>query len=431
MQLVTESLVVLGLSVLLLLVEPVGALIVVSVIGAAAWLFHRLTRNHIERWGKERLFHDGFRFQHLQQGLSAVKDVKLLGREEEFLAQYRRHNKLSARAARLQSTIQQLPRLWLEVLAVAGLAALVLVMLGQGRDIGTILPTLAVFGAAAFRLMPTVNRMISSVQSLRYGLSVIDTLYEEFKLYVPVPSSVVREKLSFEDALEVENVWFKYSGASEPSIQNLSVMIRKGESIGFIGPSGAGKSTLIDLLLGLLEPDSGEIKLDGTNILNALRSWQDQIGYVPQSMFLTDDSLRRNVAFGLAEEQIDEAAVWRALRAAQLDGFVQTLPDGLDTVVGERGVRLSGGQRQRIGIARALYHDPSVLVLDEATSSLDTMTENSVMQAVRSLKGSKTIIIVAHRLSTVEYCDRLYRLESGKVVEQGKPGEMLFQAATA
>jgi len=427
MQLVTESLVVLGLAVLLLAIEPAGALIVVVVIGGTSWLFHRSTRHHIQRWGKERLHHDGLRFQHLQQGLGGVKEVKLLGRETEFLEQYGRHNILSARAGRLQRTIQQLPRLWLEVLAVVGLAALVLIMLAQGRDIGVILPTLAVFAAAAFRLMPTVNRLISSVQSLRYGLSVIDTLYEEFQLETPKPNDGDQHRSGFTGLLEIRRVKFTYAGAPAPAIQDLSLKIRRGEAIGFIGPSGAGKSTLVDILLGLLAPDSGALMLDGANVRDALRSWQEQIGYVPQSIFLTDDSLRRNVAFGLANDRIDETAVWRALELAQLDEFVRALPDALDTIVGERGVRLSGGQRQRIGIARALYHDPAVLVLDEATSSLDTRTEKDVMQAVRALKGNKTIVIVAHRYSTVEYCDRIYRLECGKVVEEGKPGEMLTQ----
>jgi len=275
--------------------------------------------------------------------------------------------------------------------------------------------------------MPTVNRLISSVQSLRYGISVVDTLYEEFQLETPTRSDDDHQRLGFEDSLEVKRVQFAYAGASEPAMQDISISIKKGESIGIIGPSGAGKSTLIDVLLGLLAPDSGELTLDGVNVRGALRSWQDQIGYVPQSIFLTDDSVRRNVAFGLSNEQIDETAVWRALESAQLDQFIRALPDGLDSIVGERGVRLSGGQRQRIGIARALYHDPAVLVLDEATSSLDTITEKSVMQAVRDLKGNKTIVIVAHRYSTVEYCDRLYRLDFGRVVEEGKPGDVLSQ----
>ena len=210
-----------------------------------------------------------------------------------------------------------------------------------------------------------------------------------------------------------------------PSLRDVSFSIPQGASVGFIGESGAGKSTLVDLILGLLSPDVGSVRVDDLDVQSNLRGWQSQIGYVPQSIFLTDDTLRRNVAFGLPGEEIDEAAVWQAIRAAQVERFVLDLPLGLDTVVGERGVRLSGGQRQRIGIARALYHQPRVLVLDEATSSLDTATERAVMATVRALKGEKALIIVAHRFSTVEHCDRLYRFEEGRLVEEGKAGIVL------
>ena len=212
-------------------------------------------------------------------------------------------------------------------------------------------------------------------------------------------------------------------------MQDVSLVVRRGEAVGFVGPSGAGKSTLVDVILGLFAPTSGTVLVDGLDIQDNLRNWQNQIGYVPQTIYLTDDSLRRNVAFGLGDENIDEQAVVNAIRLAQLEEFVASLPDKLGTVVGERGVRLSGGQRQRIGIARALYHNPSVLVLDEATSSLDTPTEHGVMKAVQALQGAKTVIIVAHRLSTVEYCDRLYRIEDSRMTEQGTFDEVVKRAA--
>ena len=212
-------------------------------------------------------------------------------------------------------------------------------------------------------------------------------------------------------------------------MQDVSLVVRRGEAVGFVGPSGAGKSTLVDVILGLFAPTSGTVLVDGLDIQDNLRNWQNQIGYVPQTIYLTDDTLRRNVAFGLGDENIDEQAVVDAIRLAQLEEFVTSLPEKLSTVVGERGVRLSGGQRQRIGIARALYHNPSVLVLDEATSSLDTPTEHGVMQAVQALQGSKTVIIVAHRLSTVEYCDRLYRIEDSRLTEQGTFDEVVKRAA--
>jgi ABC-type multidrug transport system fused ATPase/permease subunit len=299
-------------------------------------------------------------------------------------------------------------------------------MLAQNRALEAVLPTLGLFAAAAFRLMPSVNRVLGAVQSLRYGMPVIDTLCAEFKLAVPEIAVTQRSVTPFRATLELNQITYAYPAVAEPALKDISLAIQRGESVGFIGASGAGKSTLVDILLGLLAPDTGEVRVDGNDIQKNLRNWQDQIGYVPQSIFLTDDTLRRNVAFGLPNEQINDAAVHRAIRAAQLEEFVDSLPDGLETFVGERGIRLSGGQRQRIGIARAIYHDPAVLVLDEATSSLDTETERGVMQAITALQGSKTILIIAHRLSTVEHCNRLYRLQDGRVVEEGTPNTMVF-----
>lgn len=417
--LLTESLVLTGISLLLLTVEPIGALLVVSVLGLAGWGGHRLTRLKILAWGKARQLHEGQRIQHLQQGLGGVKDVKLLGREENFLAQYDLHNIGSARVARRQVTLKALPRLGLELLAVVGLAALVLVIIAQGKPLNALLPTLGVFAVAAFRLLPSVNRVLMAIQGVRFCLPVIDTLNNELSLLGETQPEQRGKALPFKNMLSINKARFSYPASEASVLHDIDLEIPRGTSVGFIGDSGAGKSTLVDIILGLLTPDSGSVRVDDIDIQSNIRGWQDQIGYVPQSIFLTDDTLRRNVAFGLPEEQIDDAAVWRAIRAAQLEKFVNDLPQGLDTHVGERGIRLSGGQRQRIGIARALYHDPEVLVLDEATSSLDVDTERGFMEAVRALQGDKTVIIVAHRLSTVEHCDRLFRLAKGQVVEEG------------
>jgi len=430
MTLLTEVLVLFGLSVLLLMIEPVGAIIVAIVLGVAGWGSLYFTRSRLVRSGEARRHHDGLRIQHLQQGLGAVKDVKVLGRESDFLQRYAVHNAESARAGRLLLTLQQLPRLWLELLAVVGLATLVFTMLAHGRELTAVLPALGLFTAAAFRLTPSANRVLGSLQALRFISPVINSLYEELRLKIPPVSRPEGTAEPFRDELAFNHVTYTYLGAPAPALEDVSLVINRGESVGIIGRSGAGKTTLIDVLLGLLTPDSGEVCADGKSIQPSLRCWQDQIGYVPQSIFLTDDTLRNNVAFGLPAAQIDEAAIWRAVRAAQLEEFVNSLPEGLNTVVGERGVRLSGGQRQRIGIARALYHDPEVLVLDEATSSLDTAIELEVMQAVSTLRGSKTIVIVAHRLSTVEHCTRLYRLEYGRVAETGTPQAMLPNRAS-
>jgi ABC-type multidrug transport system fused ATPase/permease subunit len=431
----TELLVLLGISTLLLIVEPLGTLIAVIVLGGAAWTFYYFTRARVVRWGKWRQLHDGLRLQHLQQGLGGAKDAKLLGRESTFLQQYRVHNTQSARVGQFQATLQMLPRLWLELLAVVGLATLVITMLAQGRELATIMPTLGLFAAAAFRLMPSVNRTLSAAQALRYSLTAVNTLYDELE-FASVETAGTQKRRStaiptFQTDIRLVDVRYIYPSAATPALDGLTLCIRRGESAGFVGPSGSGKSTLVDVILGLLTPCEGKVLVDGRNIQEDLRTWQDQIGYVPQSIYLTDDTLRRNVAFGLPDEAIDDDAVRRAIGAAQLEDFVAGLPKRLDTLVGERGIRLSGGQRQRIGIARALYHDPAVLVLDEATSALDTATERGVMEAVTALQGSKTILIVAHRLSTVGNCDRLYRLEQGRIVAESVPAEVLRPARIA
>jgi len=426
--LIAEVTVLLGIVALLLAVEPLGTLIVFLVLFTVAWIFHRATRTRITRWGETRQHHDGLRIQHLNQGLGGAKDVKLLGREAEFLVQFQEHNSKSAQMNQFMEIVQKLPRLWLEILAVVGLALLVFSMLAQGREMSSIVPTAGLFAAAAFRLLPSAIRILAAAQYVRYAVPVINNLYEDLELSSPEPEAKLKatsKSGELRKEICLTGVKYQYDGAPTSAIADISINIQQGESIGFIGPSGSGKSTLIDVILGLLTPDSGLVSVDGNDIQLELRAWQDQIGYVPQSIYLTDDTLRRNIAFGLPDKQINDIAVNHAIDAAGLEDFVSSLPEGIETIVGERGVRLSGGQRQRIGIARAMYHDPDVLVLDEATSALDTASEYRVMQAVMALHGKKTIIIVAHRLSTVEHCDRLYRLEQGKVVEEGIPSEII------
>lgn len=417
--LLTEGLVVFGLCCLLFVVEAAGTAAVVIVLGGTAMGFHRVTRSRTSHWARERQHHEGLRIQHLQQGLGGAKEIKLLGRESYFAGVYGRHNSQSARAGRYHAMLQQLTPLGLEFLAIVGLVSVVLTMVTQGRELSSIVPVISLFGVVAFRLIPSTNRILLSIQSLRYGLPAIDTLHADLNLFVPENYGAHSAKpLVIQDEIRLHDVSYTYPATAAPSLTGVSLVIHKGESVGFIGPSGSGKSTLVNVLLGLLTPDSGEVKVDGWNIQANLRDWQGQIGYVPQSIYLTDDTLLHNVAFGIPREQISLEAVERAILAAQLTDFVAGLPAGLETVVGERGVKISGGQRQRIGIARALYHDPYVLVLDEATSALDTVTEEGVMEAVRAFHGLKTTIIVAHRLSTVEHCDRLVRFDHGCVVEK-------------
>jgi ATP-binding cassette, subfamily B, bacterial PglK len=427
----TESLIVIGIISLLLFLEPLGTIILIMFLGLIAKLILSATRKHIQKWGKERQYHDGKKIQHLQQGLGGIKDALLLGRIQFFLNRYKRHNLLSTKPDQKQSFLQEIPRLWIEVLAILGFSAMALVMVIQDNNTTKIISILGVFGAAAFRLMPSVTRIIASIQSLRYSGIVLDSLYKEFSHTDMVDINNSKDyshtnnftKLSTE--INISNITFKYEGTDKPSLLNVSLKIPIGKSIGLMGSSGSGKSTLVDILLGLLKPDSGNIMVDGQNINVNTRSWQNQVGYVPQSIYLIDSSLRNNIAYGVEEDSIDDRMIERVIRSAHLSDFVESLPEGINTYVGERGVRLSGGQKQRIGIARALYSDPDIIVLDEASSSLDNKTEKQIMNTVDELHLHKTILIVAHRLTTLEKCDWIYKLENGKIVEEGEPSSML------
>ena len=422
--LLTDGLVAIAMFSLLIYVEPIGTLAVLLVFGVSTLLFQRLTRRRIDNWGYRVDYHETKILQHLQEGFGGAKDVKILGRENEFLSQHEKHLGESIRINRIYNVILTLPRSFMEIITIVGLCLLVVSMVVRDRPLSDIVPILGLFAAAAFRVMPSINRLLMATQTLIFNRSIIASVYRDFLLDSPEVNSAQREE-PFAKHLELNDVSFKYPTAATPSLQDVSLVVKRGEAVGFVGPSGAGKSTLVDVILGLFAPTSGVVSVDGSDVHQNLRNWQNQIGYVPQAIYLTDDTLRRNVAFGLNDENIDDDLVREAIHLAQLQEFVSTLPDGLETVVGERGVRLSGGQRQRIGIARALYHKPSVLVLDEATSSLDTPTEHGVMQAVQALQGSKTVIIVAHRLSTVEYCDRLYRIEDSRITEEGTFAEVV------
>jgi ABC-type multidrug transport system fused ATPase/permease subunit len=421
---VSESLIALSLFLILLFVEPLGTIAVVGSLLLSTFVFQKVSDKKLQRWGSERQIEKSSIIKTIQQGLGAVKDIHVLGRQEWFVRDHMRHQVRDGELLRRINTLQAIPRLWLEVMAIAGLAGLVLIMLATGDDVSSIIPTVGLFAATAFRVLPSITKLVNSRQILKISRSTLLTIHHDLGLSVEKPKSVSSQSFNF-DRLEANKVTFAYEEPNSDVLIDVTIAISRGEAVGFVGQSGSGKSTLIDIMLGLLEPQSGSVLINAQTIENVKQSWQKQIGYIPQTIFLMDDSLRRNIAIGIADAEIDEYAIIEALKSAQLEDFVASLPEGLDTVVGERGVRLSGGQRQRIGIARALYHRPSVLVLDEATSSLDTETEHGVMQAVQALQGDKTVIIVAHRLSTVEYCDRLYRLDAGRIVDEGTFDEVM------
>ena len=422
--LVSEGLIATALFLVLVAVEPLGTLVVVVALVLATMLFHKFSDSKLQGWGTLRQFEKGKIIQTIQQSLGAVKDIQVLNREDWFISEHNHHQVQDGRLLRKIITIQSLPRLWLEVMAIGGLTGLIGVMLSTGNEASEIVPVVGLFAATAFRVLPSINKIVGSKQQLKVSRAAIEAIHSDLHLPKRILSPNQSDQLGFE-SIEVGNMVFSYEGINNPVLKGVSVRIRNGEAVGFVGQSGSGKSTLIDIMLGLLEPQSGSVSINGRDINDVKQSWQKQVGYIPQAIFLMDDSLRRNIAIGIADNEIDDVAIREALKSAQLEDFVASLPEGIDTVVGERGVRLSGGQRQRIGIARALYHRPSVLVLDEATSSLDTETEHGVMQAVQALQGDKTVIIVAHRLSTVEYCDRLYRLDAGRIVDEGTFDEVM------
>jgi ABC-type multidrug transport system fused ATPase/permease subunit len=420
----TEGLVAVALFSVLVAIEPLGTICVIGVLLVATFVFQRFFDQKLQRWGALRQIQKGAIIQTIQQGLGAVKDLQVLGREDWFVDEHSERQSIDANLLRRINTVQAIPRLWLEVMAIAGLVGLVVIMLATGKDVDKIIPTVGLFAATSFKVLPSINKLVNSRQTLKVSRSTIETIHHDLDLPVEMNQSNVNSSFQFK-SVAVENLDFKYEQSESLVLSNISLKIMSGEAVGFVGQSGSGKSTLIDIMLGLLEPKSGSVLINGQTIENVKQSWQKAIGYIPQTIFLMDDSLRRNIAIGIADSEIDDVAIREALKSAHLEDFVASLPEGIDTVVGERGVRLSGGQRQRIGIARALYHRPSVLVLDEATSSLDTETEHGVMQAVQALQGDKTVIIVAHRLSTVEYCDRLYRLDAGRIVDEGTFDEVM------
>jgi ABC-type multidrug transport system fused ATPase/permease subunit len=416
LKLASETLTIIGIGVLLLVVEPLGTLTLSLVVTCFGFAYQKLAKTRLTYWGEKRLTHEGKKLMHLQQGLGAIKEIKLLGREPGFLAMFRPHNLESAKSVQYKLFLQQLPRLFLEVITVSGVTLLVGILLWRGETIASLLQLLGLFAAVVFRLMPSVNRIIDALQNIHYGQQSVEVINSQLDF---VRKQAVRENITplpFCNQLEFKDVSYRYPSAQSPVIKSMNLTVRKGEVVGLIGTSGAGKTTLVDLLLGLLTPENGTILCDGLDIQSNLRGWQANLGYVQQTISLLDDSLLKNIVFGTAETVIDMGKVNQAVKAAQLDTLIDSLPDGLQTNIGERGVKLSGGQRQRIGIARALYRDPQILVLDEATSALDHETEERIMEAIYALGNSKTLIIIAHRLTTVARCERLYRVEEGHVV---------------
>lgn len=434
--LVSEAIVLLFIFVMLASVEPVLALATAALLGATALLFVQGVKPVLRRAGGERSLSSEARIRWVNQALGGIKEVKLLGCEAFFVKAFDQSARAYARAGLTSNTLNALPRLLTETVAVFAVMVVVVVGVHQGRELASMLPTLALFVLAAMRIMPSVNRMTPAVNLIRYWLPALGAVSGGVASARQVRERIVREEAQtlapetlLRRALRAEDVSFRYPGAADWAIRGVSLTIPRGSSAALMGPSGAGKSTLVDLLLGLIDPDSGRIAVDDRPIASVRRVWQRHIGYVPQVIYLLDDTVRNNVALGVAPKDIDDERVWRALRQARLAELIERLPSQLDAGVGERGVRFSGGERQRLGIARALYRDPEVLVFDEATSALDVKTENEIADTIASLAGDKTVIIVAHRLTTVSRCEHVFFLDDGRLVDQGRLDGLLANNA--
>lgn len=405
----------------LVLAAPAVTLLAVGGVAVLVLFFLRLTQSWLVGWGHESHQLHGRMLSELRQSLAGIKEVKVLGRERFFMDTYAN---LRGRLSQLiwrRNTLETAPRLTMETFFVMAVVLVIMVYEQRGSS-REVVPVLGLFAYTGFRMLPGIHRIVTHVNLVRFGSTAIGEIYEDARRFGALGADSAHEeaaRMPFERRIEVDGVSFTYDAARGPALADVNLTIERGESIGIVGVTGAGKSTFVDLLLGLLEPERGEIRVDGRNMEDDVRGWQRNVGYVPQSIYLVDESLRRNVALGIPDEEIDEARVREAVDMAQLGGLVELLPEGLDTVVGERGVRLSGGERQRVAIARALYHEPSVLVFDEATSSLDNKTEREITRAIESFRGEKTIVVIAHRLSTVRGCDRILFLEKGRVVAEG------------
>ena len=429
---VGEVIIFLGIASVLFYVDMIGTITILVTVSVFAYIIHTFTKGRIGFFGKQRILVEGELTKHLIQGIAAAKDVKILDREEDLIHQYYKNLVQNRKIKTYMNFINSLPRLLFEMLIVCAFLILVLSMLGMQRNMLDIVQYLGVFAVASFRIVPSAARIFTSFQSIKYRTPTINLLSKEFfglnaDRYKLANSQTKNSETSigFEKEINLSNLSFSYPIRKEFSISGISMCIKKGEFIGIIGETGSGKSTLINLFTGLLKPSMGKIEVDKKNIDINLSEWHKKIGYVPQSIFLMDDTIRKNIAFGLREEDIDNNLINQALEKARLTEFVKNLPDGLETIVGEKGIRISGGQQQRIGIARALYRDPEILILDEATSSLDYITEKKIMDSINFLKRKKTLVVVTHRLSTIDKCDKIFFIDKGKITKQGKSTEVL------
>ena len=417
LQMLAEFIICIVLAGLLFVTDPVMAAFMAVLLITCVGVVVILSKNAVKKLGIKDMEYTTKMNQWILQGVGGIKEIRILNREPYFVDSFKEHCYKSSECNKKQQLFSLLPRMFTETVCIAGVMLWIVILTVRGENLIDTVPTLAVFAVSAFRLLPSVGKINTYLAEYHFYKPRVDFLYEDLMDINEEMTSQSRDDMipfTFEHSIELENVSFRYANTDEDIFSDVNMKINEGESVGIVGPSGAGKTTLVDVIMGLLKAGSGDIKVDGKSIYENLRGWYSIIGYVPQSIYLADDTIRSNIAFGMDEEKIDDTKIEEVIRKAQLETFIKSLPNGLDTIVGDRGVRLSGGQRQRIGIARALYAEPKLLVLDEATSALDNDTEAAVMDAVDALHGEITMIIIAHRLTTIEKCDKIIRVDKGK-----------------
>ena len=425
LQLISEGVVFVCLVSVLLIVDAKMIMTIAVLLVAVLFVIKVVLKPIMVKAGQENQDYYSGLYKWIEQSVMGIKEIKIANKEQYFINEYAKCGFGYVNAVQKYNLFNSTPRLLIETVCIAGLVLYMMIVMLQGATVTEMIPQLTTFGMAAMRLIPSANRINNYLTSISYFepffMGVSDHLQEEIhdeSMVYDVEAydhKKIVEKLDIKDKIKLKDITYKYPNSEQLIFDHADMEIPIGSAVGIVGSSGSGKTTVVDILLGLLELQAGNIYADGVNVKEHYEEWLKNIGYIPQTIFMIDSTIRKNVAFGIADEDIDDERVWAVLKEAQLDEFVKSLPEGLDTGIGERGIRLSGGQRQRIGIARALFEDPEVLVLDEATSALDNDTEAAIMESINRLHGKKTLIIIAHRLQTIEKCDIVYRVENGKV----------------
>jgi ABC-type multidrug transport system fused ATPase/permease subunit len=431
LKIVEGAVIVFILFLTLIIVNPVMTIFALVVLGAAYVLIYLIFSKRLKRAGRVRIAKNEERFKSVGEAIGGIKFIKVLGKESYSLESYNKVAKEFFDAQSWYSIIGNVPKYIMEIIAFGGVLGLVLYFIYSDQMTNEIIPLIGLFAFAGYRLMPALQGIYSSFTMFRFYQPVLNKIHYDMKEGGLADVEVdfkedLPEQMEFNKEIVLEKISFSYEGDRKSVLEDINMKIGKDMSIGIVGTTGSGKTTLVDIILGLLTPTEGNIYIDGTKITeDNVKNWQANLGYVPQEIFLCDDTIKKNIAFGYDDEEIDMERVKRVSRMANINELIEKeLPDGYDTVIGERGVRLSGGQRQRIGIARALYHDPSVLIFDEATSSLDNVTERGVLKAIESVSKLKTMIVIAHRLTTVKNCDKIYLIDKGRVIDKGKYSEL-------